>query len=61
MYKDLISKINKNLYSGAMTPDAALDILKCLSVLTGKTYRILNLRVVFEKDNEFFDEYACFL
>ena len=58
MIKLLISKINKNLYLGQMTKDAAYDILKCLSILTNKKYRILNSRVVYEENNKLYDAFV---
>lgn len=58
MIKLLISKINKNLYLGQMTTDAAYDILKCLSILTEKKYGILNLRVIYEENNKYYDAFV---
>lgn len=58
MIKLLISKINKNLYLGQMTTDAAYDILKCLSILTNKKYSILNSRVVYKENNKFYDAFV---
>ena len=58
MIKVLISKINKNLYLGQMTTDAAFDILQCLSILTEKKYCILNSRVVYEENNKYYDAFV---
>lgn len=58
MIKKLIKIINTNLYLGNMTIDTAIELLDCLSMLTGKNYKILNLRVVYEDNNKFYDAYV---
>lgn len=58
MIKKLIKTINKNLYLGKMTIETAIELLDCLSILTDKKYRILNLRVVYEENDKFHDAFC---
>lgn len=58
MIKEMISTINNALYNNEMTFDVARELLKSLSIMTGKEYSILNRRVVYKEYGEFHDAYT---
>lgn len=58
MIKEMLKTINDALIKGEMTFDTAYKLLKSLSAITGKTYRILNRRVVYSEYGRYYDAWA---
>ena len=57
MIKSMLATINAYLYVNEMSFDCARELLKSLSMITGKEYSIIRCRVVYkdECDGQFHD------
>lgn len=59
MIKEMIKTINGALINGEMTINTAEKILKSLSAMTNKRYRILNRRVTYIENGRYYDAWAA--
>lgn len=58
MIKEMIKTINHALFNNEMSIDCAKELLKSISVMTGKEYGILRMRVVYKENGQFHDAWA---
>lgn len=58
MIKDFISIINDGMGRGEISFDVAEQLLRQLSLVTGKEYSILNKRVVYRDGRDMHDAWA---
>ena len=58
MIKDMIKTINHALANDEMTIACAYELLKSLTLLTGKEYMILRMRVIYKENGSFHDAWA---
>lgn len=58
MIKEMLYTINHAMSDGEMTIECAKNLLKSISVITGKEYSILRKRVVYKEDGHIYDAWA---
>lgn len=58
MIKEMLHTINHALADGEMSIKCAEKLLSSLSVMTGKEYFILRMRVAYKEDGHFRDAWA---
>lgn len=58
MIKEMINELNNAMYNNEITFDCVTNLLKQLSKLTGKEYKILSKRVVYVENNKFYDAWV---
>ena len=58
MIKEMLLAINHAMFNDEMSIFCAKQLLKSLSVLTGKRYYIFKKRVVYKENDQVFDAWA---
>lgn len=58
MLKEMFYTINHALADGEMTIECAYNLLKSISLLTGKEYKIIKKRVAYMEDEHIYDAWA---
>lgn len=58
MIKEMLYTINHAMSDGEMSIECAKNLLKSISVLTGKEYIIIRQRVAYAENGQFYDAWA---
>ena len=58
MIKEMFYTINHAMQDGEMSIECAKALLKSISVLTGKEYKIIRRRVAYEENGQIHDAWA---